>query len=251
MSYPKLLDDQSRYISALRVVVFCGMALTILSMLGASPISKADSESAGGEEPPTSIPITTGLRRENEAKIYHELDHVTTELHFEETQLEDVVQFLRDKHDLQIVLDRRALDQLGLTVDVPITMHVEGITLRSALNRMLEQYDLTFLVRHETLEITTIDTAAEKWEVRIYPVGDLVEWQDCFEWQETDVEKIGRCRDFDSLIGIIVTTIDSMTWPDVGGPPPIEIYRDSLVIEQSETTHHKICGLLKALREAR
>ena len=61
----------------------------------------------------------------------------------------------------------------------------------------------------------------------------------------------GVIADFDSLIDLIVTTIDPDTWEDVGGPGSIAEFATnlSLVISQTQEVHDKIDRLLAQLRE--
>lgn len=61
----------------------------------------------------------------------------------------------------------------------------------------------------------------------------------------------GVIADFDSLIDLIITTIDPDTWDDVGGPGSIAEFATnlSLVISQTQEVHEKIDRLLAQLRE--
>ncbi len=80
--------------------------------------------------------------------------------------------------EISIIVDRRAIedDPLGLATDPPITMDqpLTDVTLRSALRLILNEVDLTYMVRDEVLLITTPDVAEFHLVTRVYPIPDLV-----------------------------------------------------------------------------
>jgi len=117
--------------------------------------------------------VSLSAEGEAEQRIREELENPTT-LEFVDEPLSGVMLYLRDLHDIQIVVDERALDQLGLSSDTPITVNLRDISLRSALRLMLRELDLTYLVQDEVLLITTIDDAADRLTTKVYPVADLV-----------------------------------------------------------------------------
>lgn len=96
-------------------------------------------------------------------------------LDFQEgTPLEEVVDYLRTEYEIEILLDNLALDELGLGPDEPIEVNLRNVSLRSALRRMLEPLELTYVIDDEVLLITTEDEALTKLSVKVYPVADLV-----------------------------------------------------------------------------
>ncbi|WP_197526651.1 VWA domain-containing protein [Botrimarina colliarenosi] len=90
------------------------------------------------------------------------------------TPLEEVVTYLRVEYEIEIVLDNIALDELGLGPDEPIQVSLRNVSLRSALRRMLEPLELTYVIDDEVLLITTQEEALTKLTVKVYPVADLV-----------------------------------------------------------------------------
>ena len=83
---------------------------------------------------------------------------VPTSLEFADTPLEDVVDYLNDRHKIEIQIDTRALEDLDLRADTAITRNVKGISLGSALNLMLREKGLTYGVTDEVLVITARPT---------------------------------------------------------------------------------------------
>src|SRR5690606_2849097 len=98
-------------------------------------------------------------------------------LMFNETPMSEVIGVLRDDYEIEIQLDAQALDDRGLTEEDTVTVNLRNIRLDSALDLMLKQHDLTYIIRNEVLLITSQDEAAATLETRAYP-ADLVPSQD-------------------------------------------------------------------------
>ncbi|MEW4456229.1 hypothetical protein AB1L30_26425 [Bremerella sp. JC817] len=108
-----------------------------------------------------------------EQKIFQQLD-AETKIQFIDTPLEEVVGYLKQLHGIEIQIDNRALEEIGLSTDTPVTRNIEGISLRSALRLMLKELDLTYIVANEVLMITTPEEAESELITKVYPVADLV-----------------------------------------------------------------------------
>ncbi len=107
------------------------------------------------------------------AKIRKALEE-PTKMDFTETQLSDVVNYLKDYHHIEIQLDLKALEDASIGPETPVTRRLDHITLKSALRIMLGALDLTYIIKNEVLLITTPDKASNELTTKVYPVGDLV-----------------------------------------------------------------------------
>lgn len=151
----------------------------------------------------------------------------STGLDFAETALEEVVDFLRAEYSMEIQLDARALDEIGIGADEPVTVYVQNVRLESALNIMLTEHDLTFRVKDEVLWITTEDEAMSEMEVRVYPNLGL----------KTTEE-------------MITSMIAPGTWVanKTGEGDIRSLGNDRLVIRQTYAIHREINALLSQLQ---
>ncbi|MBN2291411.1 MAG: hypothetical protein JXM70_03235 [Pirellulales bacterium] len=159
-----------------------------------------------------------------------------TSFDFEETLLKEVVNYLSEQHDIEIVLDGRALSDVGLDPESPITCRLRQVKLRSALNLLLRDLDMTYLVRDEVLQITTSAAAKERLDTKVYAVTKLT----------------GNCGEkLEKLVEIITTCIDQESWMDVGGAGSIRplVLGDQsvLIVSQTYKTHRKLDALLDKL----
>ncbi len=156
---------------------------------------------------------------------------------FQETPLQDIVQHLREQTKLNILIDRRALDDYGISPEVAVSADLKDISLRSALNLILQPLDLTWSMENGVLIITTAEVAETKLTTKVYRVADLVMHQ-------------GR-RDDHTLLELIMATISRETWSEAGGPASVNAFRDTFVITQTNAEHEQIAHLLQALRDGR
>jgi type II secretory pathway component GspD/PulD (secretin)/tetratricopeptide (TPR) repeat protein len=95
-------------------------------------------------------------------------------LDFKETSLRQVLDDLRDWTGINIVPDEPALLEENIKLDSPISMKLEQVSLKSALNLVLHQVHLTYVVKDEVLQVTTEAHARGKLVVQNYNVADLV-----------------------------------------------------------------------------
>src|SRR5262249_13845246 len=115
---------------------------------------------------------------------------------------------------------------------------VENLPLKSALDLLLHDVHLAYVIKDEVLQITTqeIVEAHGKFLSITYQVGDLV----------------GPCKTDQGgkLIRLITSTIDPRSWSDRGGPGTIDIDFPprTLKIHQTAEVHEQVFDLIAALR---
>jgi type II secretory pathway component GspD/PulD (secretin) len=106
-----------------------------------------------------------------------ELDQLLTKpvnLSFNDAPLDEVLEDLRAWHGVNIVPDMPALDSEGITLKRPVTIKLENVQLRSALNLLLHQIHLTYVPQDGVLLITTEGNARGKMVTATYQVADLI-----------------------------------------------------------------------------
>jgi len=177
-----------------------------------------------------------------EQQIERILDAPTV-LKFEDTPLEDVAAAIERLHRIPVRVDERALDDMGIGTDAPVTITAHDTSLRNALRLILKPLDLTFAVSHDSIMITTPEESESTLTTALYPVTDLVRFRDAQGqvWE-----------DYESLIEVITTTVAPVSWDVVGGPSSIEGFKvrraETLVVSQTQQVHREIAALLTKLR---
>ncbi|HEX5105152.1 MAG TPA: hypothetical protein VFV87_15135, partial [Pirellulaceae bacterium] len=117
--------------------------------------------------------VDLGKQGSSEERIFKALNDQAV-MEFIETPLNDAINILKDTHQIPIELDVKRLEEAGVNIDTPVTKNLRGITLRSALRLLLNDLELTYVVRDEVLLITTPEEAESQLITKVYPVGDLV-----------------------------------------------------------------------------
>jgi hypothetical protein len=93
---------------------------------------------------------------------------------YKRVALEDVAEDLEAKLGIPVRLDVRALGDKDIQTHVPVTFAASKISARSAIGLMLRRLDLTFVIRYDTLLVTSSEEADNLLETRVYDVSDLI-----------------------------------------------------------------------------
>jgi len=95
---------------------------------------------------------------------------------FDGRQLAQVMQSLSEMTGIPIFIDPLGLAAEGLTSDHQINLNLNGqsVSLKSALNLMLEPLNMTYVIKDEVLKITSKNTTNQRRVTYTYPVRDLV-----------------------------------------------------------------------------
>jgi type II secretory pathway component GspD/PulD (secretin) len=128
-------------------------------------------------------------------------------LNFTNAPLRQVIDDLRAFQAVNIYVDEPALAEKGISQDMPVTIKLEQIALKSALNLLLHSVHLTYVVKDGVLQITTEDHARGKQEQRVFQVTDLV----------IAVENFGQ-------VGVTPASqlgIENVNHPMTGAPSPV------------------------------
>jgi general secretion pathway protein D len=96
-------------------------------------------------------------------------------LRYQDTPLSTVMKDLSELTGVNIHLDPRGLSQEGVGSDTPITITLaKEISLKSALNLILDQHHLSYVINDEVLKITSDQIRSGEVYAQTYNVADLV-----------------------------------------------------------------------------
>lgn len=184
-------------------------------------------------------------RASGEEVRIHEALLEKCDLNFDETPLIDALSRLAERLPVQFYIDHKALTAAGVAADAPVTFSIKGLNYRTALKVLLDELNLTWLIRDGLLFITTKTEAENMLTIKVYPIFDLVA-------RPPDAPIRRPNLDFQSLIDAMTTNIAPTSWDEVGGPGAIQPFPNSaaLVIAQTTQVHEEIAEYLRALREA-
>ena len=153
-----------------------------------------------------------------------------TEMHYPEpgSPLQDVIGYLMDAHGILIQINEKTLHDVGTDSDANVKIDVKGISLRSALNLMLAQLELTYVIQDEVLLITTTEDAKTRVTTKVYPVADLLP-----PGKEAE-ERLAKCWE---LVRVITTTIAPERWRSGLGAEAADAPRGRVGAVGTDTAH--------------
>ncbi len=115
-----------------------------------------------------------GRRNERELEIERRLQ-TPVRLRYQNTPLSQVVDELSQLAGINIHLDPRGLSQEGVETDTPVTINFPNeISLKSALQLILTQFHLSYVIKDEVLQITSEQISKGDLIKKVYNVADLV-----------------------------------------------------------------------------
>ena len=171
-------------------------------------------------------------------------------LEFVDVPLEEILATVSAEYDIEIVVDGKALQQLGISHDQTITCSIQNMSIGSALTHLLKEAGLTHAIAKDVLLITTPAEAQKMLIVCVYPVHDLLEPT----YKPTQLDKSLRIpAELVPLANTLITTVASDTWAENGGGNASisGMQPGLLIISQTQPVHEEIIDTLTAIREAK
>jgi hypothetical protein len=165
--YEEMLEINKRTrgtFSASQIIEVGGLVsmseMELRSLIGQAPPPAAPSGPArrtvAFEHPPKPIQLPGGPVVE---KLRNALAQ-TTDLDFNDFPLGDVVEYLKDTRKIEIQIDKKSLEDAGLTAETPITFKLKGVSLAGVFQALDDQYrDLKLVVRDYGILVTTPERA--------------------------------------------------------------------------------------------
>jgi hypothetical protein len=156
---------------------------------------------------------------------------------------QSVIDHLSKQMGQEILLDKRAMEEANVTYDSPITLRFnKPVSGRTALKRVLADVGLTYVIRKETIEVTTVARAKEMMTIRTYYIGDLM------GVVSPMLPAVVNQFQMIQAVGIIlnqIQSIDPESWEGRGGPGTVSFDPTtmSIVVKQSAEVHYMLNGL--------
>jgi hypothetical protein len=182
---------------------------------------------SGGLQP---VDVAAVNESESEKRILTVLGDDTTNA-FHETPLEEAIQVISEKHKIPIVVDKRALAEIGLTPDTPISISLKNVTLRVFLRLMLRDLNLTYLVKDDVMQITTHEEADQDLATQMYRLPDNL------------LEKSG------DVLTALQQAVAPERWKTQGGLSTAVTIDHVLIISTTRDVHDQVEDFLNTLIE--
>ena len=112
-------------------------------------------------------------KSEDEIQIEKSLQRKIS-LHEDNVPLVDVIRKIKAVADINIVFDEAGLEEEGVSSNTAISIDVDSISVKSALNLILQRFQLAYMVDNEVLKITNHVRQRGELINATYNVADLV-----------------------------------------------------------------------------
>ncbi len=156
---------------------------------------------------------------------------------------QSVIDHLSKQMGQDILLDKQSMEEANVTYDTPITLRFnKPVSGRTALKRVLADVGLTYVIRKESIEVTTVARAKEMLTVRTYYIGDLMgvvsPMMPAVVNQFQMIQAVG-------MILNQIQSIDPESWEGRGGPGTVSFDPTtmSIVVKQNAEVHYMLNGL--------
>lgn len=168
-------------------------------------------------------------------------------LDFQHQSLLQVIEYFRNQSKLMIVMDWPALENVGIEMDSPVTLHVDGVTYGQALTMILDQLmpgdldTVDYQVQDGVVRVSTLRKLNQDREVHVYDIGELI-----------DVAGLNRDLEdqkSEQLQELIRDTVgDPLGWSDRGGEiAHMRLYEGKLIVLAPRDYHFQLIRLLEKL----
>jgi hypothetical protein len=189
----------------------------------------------------TTVPLTA-----KERAILQALDSMVS-VNFKEARLEAVIDFLQNHTRQPIVLDKLALQEADVTYESPVTVQLNNVTVRTVLRKILRDLGLTYVIKEQTIHVTTAVKARDMMVVRTYYIGDVITNPTFGNFGfgfPPGFNQLQALQNAQQITELIQNAIDPDSWQTRNGPGTIVFHPAtmSLVVRQSAEVHALLGG---------
>jgi len=178
---------------------------------------------------------------EKEKAILQALDATGT-ADFENQPLQDVLDFFQKKWGVTIVVDGPAVAEAGITntTETTVTCKIPRASNRTILRKILANLGVTYIVKDEVIQVTSINRARETLSARAYYVGDLIGFTD--QRFGPYITRLQALAQLQQLAVLVTQTVEPESWMINGGLGTIAFdpITMSLIVRQTPEVHYKI-----------
>jgi hypothetical protein len=176
-------------------------------------------------------PVYRLHQSEAENKIRRALEEPTPDnFDFIEQPLSSMVEFVEDYYKINVEFDNVAMEEAAVSSDTPFQRSLPNISLGSALDLILRDLDLDYLITDDVLLLTTRAAIHGMTEVRMYDVRDIPHDEHGSKTLAGTIEKTFADRNGETLT--------------------VVPFDDVLIIRDSQKGHDEIEAFLATLRLA-
>ncbi|QVL31821.1 hypothetical protein KIH39_23780 [Telmatocola sphagniphila] len=183
---------------------------------------------------------------QREVKILKSLE-IESSFEFKDEPLEKVLNDLSKQMNTSIILDEVAKQELKIDSNTFVNASLKNVTTRSALRKILADKGLAFVMKNESIYVTTNEKAKDMLVSRVYYVGDLVSGLGPFNAiRAGNLADVRQTQEMVDQLMRAILSVDPNSWErnNNGGHGTVTFHWPSLsfVVRQSAEVHAKLSG---------
>lgn len=136
-----------------------------------------------------------------------------------------------------IIAHRDALAEVGASYDSTVNLQTQNkVSTRTILKKVLADLGLVYVIKDQTIQVTSPLRARDMLTTRVYPISDLVQLATL---QAGPFGQFQTAAYVNQIINMIQSTIEPSSWQAGGGPGTIRYdpITQSLVVRNSAEIH--------------
>jgi hypothetical protein len=156
---------------------------------------------------------------------------------FEGQTFDEVIRYLEKSMGQPIIVPKAAMDEAQITSETPVRLKTERVSMRTVLKKILGEVGLTYIIKDQTIQVTTQRGARETLTTRTYYVGDIVAVVD-LRWGPV-VNQFQMIENVNRLMTMVSQSVDPLSWDINGGAGRIwfDPVTMSIVVRQTAEVH--------------
>jgi hypothetical protein len=206
------------------------------------------------------------------------LKRKVADVNFNNVALSDAIDKIRDSSGLNVHVNWRALEGVGISRQTAVTTRMHSVPLRKLLKTILNDAGspdaLTYYIDDGIVEITTREIADQQLITKVYPVADLVMEIPNFAGPNVQLSNVGqggggrsggggntslfsdnssnstttneqpKTKDqrAEDLVALIKETVKPDLWRDNGGTAAIRYFNGHIVVTAPRSVHESLGG---------
>jgi hypothetical protein len=173
------------------------------------------------------------------------------EVRFKAEPLQDALKYIEKQIGQAIVVDKVALQEAQVTYETQTSVETPagGLAARTVLRKILSEFGLSYIIKDQTIEVTTTLKAQKTMVTRTYFIGDLLNPSGAFggflglRIYGPAYTQAQMAQQIKELIETIKTLGDPQSWegPD-GGSVVFHAPTMSLIVRQTAEVHGMLGG---------
>jgi hypothetical protein len=159
---------------------------------------------------------------------------------FKGQTLKQVLDYLSKVIDGPIIVDPNILKEVGADYSSPVNLTGTPLSARSVLKKVLADFQLTYIIKDEVIQVTTPARARETLTTRTYYIGDLIAATGVGVGLGSNPFQV--MQQVNDLMFLIQTTIEPSSWAYKDGPGTMifDPGSMSIVVKQTAEMHMRL-----------